>query len=163
MSPWQNVIRWFEIRALQSTNAQFHILLFVVYLFNKRFQWFSWQALIVLTSKTWVRAPGLHYSSYYFSNKVHMPFHLLRTMIHFQIKHDTSLSRSIQRHRMEERHKLRSTLLHASGKGQTDQCLVGLGFLKDTSYLGTTTPPGLQFSLYFIFFQLLFYSLYCFI
>ena len=44
MTSWQSMIRWFEIRARLPTSALFHIILFVVYLFNKMFPWFSWQA-----------------------------------------------------------------------------------------------------------------------
>ena len=58
----------------------------------------------------------------------------------------------------------KSAQVYVPRKSQQGQLLNGPGFLKAYLHLGTT-PPGLQFFLFFLhilFFQLLFYLLYCF-
>ena len=84
MIRWRGLTGAFEFLRAKSTNALFHIILFVVYLFNKMIQWRSWLGSEWITFRTWVRAPGPHPLSILFSTSYSHAAPTLKTMVHFQ-------------------------------------------------------------------------------
>ena len=58
---WQEVIGSFKFRAKTLSICVVYFILFVWCLMLTRISWFSWQGMVIATSKTWVRVPGLHY------------------------------------------------------------------------------------------------------
>ena len=130
---WRQMIGQFKFRAENETLTLVLFIIFVVYYILTCVNWFSWQALLLAKHMTWVRAPGLQYSQYYFSISLHMQFHLLKTMIHLLIKPATRMFRAIQRCRLEEHHKHKSTRQHTAWKSQKGQLISGPGLLQDAS------------------------------
>ena len=77
MNSWPAMIGLFKsarvFYVFHATN-QFLFLLFIRYYIYKVRIWIRWQAWGWAKHMTWVRAPGLQLSQYYFSIKVHMRF-----------------------------------------------------------------------------------------
>ena len=107
---------------------------------------------------TWVRTPGLRYSSHYFSTGIHVRFQCQGTAYTFIIHPPTCTLGSSQGRRLGEHHKRWSTLLYATQKSQWTHVLLGQIIQNQNLHIGTSTPPGLQFFyvLFVILFSLLF-------
>ena len=156
-----NAIGLFEIRALDPLTRLFFFLLFICYNMLTCVSWFSWQALIALTSKTWVRAPGLRYSSYYFSTGIHVRFQRQGIAYTSIIKPATRPGKSNQRYGSQEYVTLQSTHQHARKKSKK-AILNGPEFHKLNLHIGTETPLVCNFSYssYILFFIIVLFSLF---
>ena len=60
MNSWPSAIGRFENWRVKPLMRLFFFLLFVCYNILTYVSWLSWQAINALTSKTWVRVPGLY-------------------------------------------------------------------------------------------------------
>ena len=69
---WPALIGGFKISRVQITNAVVLFIIIVAYLILTMHEAAQWQAYLEVMHMTWVRAPGLSYPQYYFSNNNHV-------------------------------------------------------------------------------------------
>ena len=62
MNSWQEMVGLFESSRAEAPLTLVLFIIFVVYYILTCVNWFSWQAIVLVTVMTWVRAPGLQYS-----------------------------------------------------------------------------------------------------
>ena len=136
-------------------------MLFLVYLFNKRLQWLSWQTLSAFTSKTWVRAPGLHVFNIILPLTFTCRFSL-------EAHHTRSKNQrpSVQVHQIKGvdwRNSIRSSQRYSILPGKSNgPCLLGQNLHGLYLQIRGFTPLGFTiFFLFFCFFLLFLYSFNC--
>ena len=103
---------------------------------------------------TWVRTPGLRYSSHYFSTGIHVRFQCQGIAYTSIIKPATRPGRSNQGYGSQEHATLQSTHQRASKKSKK-AILNGPEFHKLNLHIGDFHPPW--FAIFFNFLYILFY------
>ena len=102
MMSWQESVGPFKSRARWRPLTLFPFIIFINHYILNVIQALQWQVYTFAMSKTWVRTPGLRYSSHYFSTGIHVRFQCQGTAYTFIIHPPTRPSEAIQGLRSKE-------------------------------------------------------------
>ena len=69
---WRGLVGPFEKFARYPLTPLFFFIIFVIHLLIQTRIQNNWQGIVVVTSMTWVRVPGLRYFLYYFAIQIHV-------------------------------------------------------------------------------------------
>ena len=149
--------RWLvrlKVRAETSTNALFYVIMIICYLIYRKRVWSSWQASLVVTPGTWVRAPGPPPFPILFFQLSFCAGSTLRDTIHPLIQIATRVERPIQGRWLRDQHGIWSNVPHANQRVNEAKGLLGPKMLSIPSTWGQNPPRFASFYIFFYYFFL---------
>ena len=138
MIPWRMVIGQFKNSRAEGIKELFYIIMFVYYRIYKKHAWINWQGLLLVTFRTWVRAPGPHFPSYYFFINIHMQLKPWSVSCTFQIQRPRIPGDPINGHDLMNIIFVGQWVHMPAWKVNKGQVLLGLDHYKKPSNLGQT-------------------------